>query len=73
MKAKKVENFTQGCFCDNCGKNLSAPVIWIWEEHFGCSKVCVEKSYYDARPELKENTDETRRDGQENLQVSTGI
>lgn len=63
MKPKKVENFTQGCFCDNCQKPLSAPVIWLQEEHFGCSRSCVEKSYYDARPELltEEKSDETQR------------
>lgn len=51
-KPKKVDNFTQGCTCENCGKSLHTPVIWIWEEHFACSKTCVEICYYEARPEL---------------------
>ncbi len=50
---KKVDNFTQGCTCDACGKELTAQVIWIWEEHFACTRECATKCYYDARPELK--------------------
>jgi len=51
-KPKKVDNFTQDCTCENCGKTLHANQIWLWEEHFGCSQTCVKLSYYAARPEL---------------------
>jgi len=61
-KPKKVDNFTQGCTCENCGKALHATVIWIWEEHFGCSKSCVEICYYDARPDLVTKAEEVTDD-----------
>ncbi len=48
--ATKHDNFTLGCSCDHCGKPLHANHIWIFAEHFGCSKACVEAAHLSARP-----------------------
>ena len=40
MKApRSAEIATVDCFCDHCGQSLDRlKVIWVWNEHFGCSR-----------------------------------
>ncbi len=42
---REVEVHTVNCLCDHCGKSLnSVPKIWIWNEHFGCSRDHVQRA-----------------------------
>ncbi len=49
---RHVENFTSGVRCDNCNADMTTRSnVWIWQEHTGCSRTCIEKAYREARPD----------------------
>lgn len=36
---REVEMTTVECHCDHCGQSLNRfSKIWVWNEHFGCSR-----------------------------------
>lgn len=45
----EAEMCTVECFCDHCGKSLNKfNKIWVWNEHFGCSRDHVQRAQGNA-------------------------
>ncbi len=69
MKAKlNVPRTMDNCLidgkCEYCGTKFGTrPLIWVWNEHFGCSRQCVVASHekgeseYQAKQKKEKDSD----------------
>jgi hypothetical protein len=65
-KPRKVEMHMVECRCESCGMPLDGrKFVWVWREHTGCSKACVEAcvSFEQMVDDQFMNGDELSPDG----------
>jgi hypothetical protein len=56
---RECEMHIVNCKCDYCGKSLDKLTrIWIWNEHFGCSRNCVQMAQAKTNRTFKQNVEE---------------